>query len=61
MTLVTLMRSRVQGGEEWSIGAAPGTDARGNRMCALVCGLGAVLLVFASLLNYLTSLPPPSA
>lgn len=51
-------REYYPGGEVWSMGAAPGTDARNDRMCLLLCAVAGFLLGFSALLSHLTSSPP---
>ena len=51
-------REYYPGGEVWSMGAAPGADARSDRMCLLLCAVTGFLLGFSALLSHLTSSPP---
>lgn len=51
-------REYYPGGEVWSMGAAPGIDARSDRMCVLLSTVTLFLVLFSALISYLTSSPP---
>jgi hypothetical protein len=51
-------REYYPGGEVWSMGAAPGIDARSDRMCVLLSTVTLFLVLFFALISYLTSSPP---
>lgn len=59
LRLKTAMPTReyYPGGEIWSAGAAPGTDARSDRMSALLCAVTLLFVLFSAFISYLTSSP----